>query len=265
VFGRAYFYKGHSSVILKAIDSLGGLLFGPDTYRRYHYKLAKRLAERKRYEVYKQHLIWLTDPDFIIARDRVEERGIEGCPYDRCFTLLSLARMVRGVEGHFAECGVRYGKSSTFILTGAGPESTKWLHVFDSFEGLSEPSDADVQAGGKSEWSKGDLAVAEDIVRQNLRDFGDRLALHKGWIPDRFGDVADKTFSLVHVDVDLYEPTLASVEFFYPRVQSGGVIACDDYGSGHCPGAKRAIDEFFADKPENVLSLTSGQSVVIKI
>lgn len=255
--------KGHT-VIIKALDSLGGLLLGREKYRRSYYKLAKRLAARQRYEVYKPHLIWLTDPEFIAARDMAEERGIEGSPYDRCFTLMTSARMVRNIPGNFAECGVRYGKSSLFLLTGAGMQSTKRLHIFDSFQGLSEPSDADVQSGGKSEWSKGDLAVPQDIVRQNLSAFGDRVDLHKGWIPDRFPDVADQEFSLVHVDVDLYEPTLASVEFFYPRVKPGGVIICDDYGSGDCPGAKKAIDEFFADKPENVLSLTSGQSIVIK-
>ncbi|KJS40452.1 MAG: methyltransferase [Roseovarius sp. BRH_c41] len=252
------------TVIIKALDSLGGLLLGREKYRRSYYKLAKRLAARQRYEVYKPHLIWLTDPEFIAARDMAEARGIEGIPYDRCFTLLTSARMVRGIEGNFAECGARYGKSSLFLLTGAGMQSTKRLHIFDSFQGLSEPSDADVQSGGKSEWSKGDLAVPEDIVHQNLSAFGDRVDLHKGWIPDRFNDVADQQFSLVHVDVDLYEPTLASVEFFYPRVKPGGVILCDDYGSGDCPGAKKAIDEFFADKPENVMSLTSGQSLVIK-
>ena len=251
-------------MIIKALDSLGGLLFGREKYRRGHYKLAKRLAARQRYEVYKPHLIWLTDPEFIAARDMAEQRGIEGSPYDRCFTLMTSARMVRNIPGNFAECGVRYGKSSLFLLTGAGAQSTKRLHIFDSFPGLSEPSDADVQSGGKSEWSKGDLAVPQDIVRQNLSAFGDRVDLHKGWIPDRFNDVADQEFSLVHVDVDLYEPTLASVEFFYPRVKPGGIIICDDYGSGDCPGAKKAIDEFFADKPENVLSLTSGQSIVIK-
>ncbi|WP_417727300.1 TylF/MycF/NovP-related O-methyltransferase [Roseovarius sp.] len=251
-------------MIIKAIDTLGGLLLGRETYRRWHYKLAKRLAERQGFEVYKKQMIWQTDPEFVEARDKAKLRGIQGIPNDRSYTLLALARLVREIEGNFAECGSRYGKSSLFLLSGAGPQSAKRLHVFDSFEGLSDPGQDDIQTSGKSEWSKGDLAVPEDIVRRNLSEFGDRVVLHKGWIPERFGDVEDEEFSLVHIDVDLYEPTLAAVAFFYPKVKPGGVILCDDYGSADCPGAKKAIDEFFSDKPEKILSMTSGQSLVIK-
>jgi hypothetical protein len=42
------------------------------------------------------------------------------------------------------------------------------------------------------------------------------------------------------------------------------VIVCDDYGSAYCPGAKKAIDEFFSDKLEQVISLPTGQSLVVK-
>lgn len=251
-------------MIGKAIDYLGERLWGRERYRRKYYKLAKKIASAKGFEVYKPHVIWLTDKDFVAARDKVLQGGIEGIPNDRCYMLLETARHVRGVEGHFAECGVRYGKSSLFLMTGAGRDSKKCLHVFDSFEGLSDPGVRDVKSSGDSEWSKGDLAVPEDIVRRNLAEFGDRVVLHKGWIPDRFNEVENERFSLVHVDVDLYEPTRDAVAFFYPRMTPGGILICDDYGFASCPGAKQAIDEFFANKPENVLALTSGQSVVIK-
>lgn len=248
----------------KAIDYLGERLWGREYYRRRYYKVAKNIAGAKDFEVYKPNLAWLDDADYRAALAKVLEREIEGIPNDRCYTLLDIARSLRGIDGDFAECGVRYGKSSLFLLTGAGPDSPKRLHVFDSFAGLSDPGPQDVKSSGDLEWAKGDLAVPEDIVRRNLAEFGDRVVLHKGWIPDRFDEVATERFSLVHVDVDLYEPTLASVEFFYSRVAPGGVILCDDYGSVDCPGAKKAIDEFFADKPENVIGLTTGQSLVIK-
>ncbi len=251
-------------MIMRGIDYLGERLWGRDYYRRRYYKLAKKMAAAKGFDVYKPNLVWLSDPLYSGALGKVRERGIEGIPNDRCYMLLEIARSLRGIEGHFAECGVRYGKSSLFLMTGAGADSGKCLHVFDSFEGLSDPGPQDVKPGGDLEWSRGDLAVPEEIVRRNLSDFGDRVVLHKGWIPDRFPEVENERFSLVHVDVDLYEPTMAAIEFFYPRVNSGGVILCDDYGSADCPGAKRAIDAFFDDKPENVIGLTSGQSLVIK-
>lgn len=252
-------------MFFSAIDYIGGVLMGRDAYRRGHYKLAKKIAARQDFEVYKPHLIWQADEDYIAAREIARARGIEGLPHDRGYILLEAARLVRDIDGHFAECGVRYGKSSVFLLTGAGKDSSKCLHIFDSFAGLSDPDGRDVQESGVAEWEQGDLAVPEDIVRRNLAEFGDRVILHKGWIPERFSEVETDRFSFVHVDVDLFEPTLATAEFFYPRLNPGGFMICDDYGSAYCPGAKKAIDTFFADKPEHVISLPTGQAMVIKL
>ena len=44
----------------------------------------------------------------------------------------------------------------------------------------------------------------------------------------------------------------------------GGIILCDDYGFLTCPGAKTAMDAFFADKPEEIVNLPTGQGLVIK-
>ena len=103
----------------------------------------------------------------------------------------------------------------------------------------------------------------EDTVRHNLSGLDD-IEFHRGWIPERFAEVADRRFSLAHVDVDLYQPTLESMEFFYPRLSAGGILVCDDYGSRKCPGAYKAVNEFMADKPEGVLHLPTGQSLVYK-
>ena len=54
------------------------------------------------------------------------------------------------------------------------------------------------------------------------------------------------------------------MEFFYPRVSPGGIILCDDYGSALCPGAREAMDDFFADKAERVVELTTGQGYIMK-
>jgi len=251
-------------MLRQVIDYLGTLRHGRDAYRRRQYKRAKKIAHRYGYEVYLSHLIWLSDSEFVSAREMAKRRGIKGIPHDRCYVLLESMRQVRHVPGHLAECGSRYGKSSLFLLTSMGDASEKSLHIFDSFEGLSKPGTHDLDEAGETFWEHGDLAVLEDNLRRNLAGFGDRLVLHKGWIPERFHEVEDERFSLVHIDVDLYEPTRDAVTFFYPRVNPGGVIICDDYGSSLCPGAKRAIDEFFSDKLEQVFSLPTGQSLVIK-
>ena len=177
--------------------------------------------------------------------------------YDRRYTLDQFVKTVGRIDGDTVECGAYEGASSFLIcrrIAGMG----KRHHVFDSFAGLSRPRMEDGEY-----WTEGDLSCSEEMVREKLRPF-DFVLYHNGWIPSRFGEVSDCTFSFVHLDVDLYQPTLDSLRFFYGRVARGGLILCDDYGFVTCPGARLAMDEFFADKPESIVGLSTGQGLVIK-
>jgi len=100
-------------------------------------------------------------------------------------------------------------------------------------------------------------------VENNLSEF-DNVKLYKGWIPERFQELESKSFAFVHIDVDLYEPTHDSITFFYPRLNSNGILLCDDYGFTTCPGATKAIDDFLSDKPEKMISLSCGGGFLIK-
>lgn len=179
---------------------------------------------------------------------------------DRRLMMYQLMRLIDDVPGDTVECGTLEGAGSYLILA-MNKQSRKherWHHVFDSFEGLSIPGDTDGE-----HWSAGDLSVSEDTVRGNL-SVSDRFTLHKGWIPTRFDEVNERRFAFVHIDVDLYQPTLDSIAYFYPRLSDGGIILCDDYGSGLCPGATKAVDEFLADKPEKMLYMSCGSGFMIK-
>lgn len=200
--------------------------------------------------------LWLGDAAFfrnyerLVGRDNYHSAG-------RKFFLRSLLPLTRDVPGDTAECGVFQGASSYFICAftrGSG----KRHHLFDSFAGLSQPAAAD-----GAHWREHDFAADEAIALRNLAEF-DFVESHKGWIPSEFSQVADRRFSFVHVDVDLYQPTRDSVEFFYPRLAPGGILLCDDYGFGTCPGAKRAVDEFLRDKPEPLVHVPTGQGLFIK-
>jgi hypothetical protein len=134
-------------------------------------------------------------------------------------------------------------------------------YIFDSFEGLSEPGHLD----GKY-WSTGNLSFSEELVIDMLKPFvvNKDYFSYKGWIPSRFNDVSDVKFSFVHVDVDLFRPTLDSIEFFYDKIVAGGIFLCDDYGFSTCPGATKSIDEFLANKIEKMIYLPDGGGYFIK-
>ncbi|HSD42676.1 MAG TPA: TylF/MycF/NovP-related O-methyltransferase [Burkholderiales bacterium] len=68
----------------------------------------------------------------------------------------------------------------------------------------------------------------------------------------------------MHLDVDLYAPTRACLEYFLPRLVSGGVVVCDDYGSSAFPGAARAWDEVCGDGALPFVELPTGQAVILK-
>lgn len=200
-------------------------------------------------------LDWWDNRDFDSFLRRFDEE--DGLNAYRKWTVTQLLRLTRGLPGDTAECGVYKGATSQLICA-SNLGTGKTHHLFDSFEGLSAPGPLD-----GDHWREGDLVCPEDRVRDLLASF-DAVRYHKGWIPDRFVDVADLVFSFVHIDVDLAEPTAVSLAFFYPRTSEGGIIVCDDYGHSTCPGSTRAVDEFLADKPESMLSLPAGGGFLVR-
>ena len=237
-------------------------LFVGDKIKRYEAKhdLVVSLAERWGFRAYNRNLSWHHDDEY----QEVWQNYSESKPYihDRKFTIYSIARSLRSVGGDIAECGV-FKAGSSFLMMSASEGTGKRFFGFDSFEGLSEPGEKD-QTGKDTAfvWKKNDMAVTLDIAQKNLEKFGDLCTIYKGWIPDRFNEVTDHKFSLIHIDVDLYDPTMSSLEFFFPRMSKGGVIVCDDYGFETCPGARKAMDEFFSSKNMSVIHLPTGQGVV---
>jgi O-methyltransferase len=179
--------------------------------------------------------------------------------YDRKFAMREFARLALKRHGSLAECGVYKGASAYILakeIKALNPCAK--LHLYDSFEGLSSSSEFD----GKH-WTKGDLNGSLTEVQTNLAEFAPCITYHKGWIPDCFDTASDELFSFVHIDVDLHEPTRDALAYFYPRMAPLGIIICDDYGFETCPGARKAVDEFFRAKHETVLHLPTGQGIVI--
>jgi hypothetical protein len=168
-----------------------------------------------------------------------------------------MLRLLPPVAGDLAECGVFEG-ASAYQLCRFASEHGRKVHLFDSFRGVSAPKENDGVY-----WTEGGLSASEEKVRANLKEF-DCFETFPGWIPAAFGNVADRRYAFVHIDVDLEQPTFDSIAFFYPRVSKGGVMLLDDHGYDTCPGARKAALNFMADKPEPVIDLSTGQGLIIK-
>lgn len=220
-------------------------------------RLAKFLVPRYRFKW--PQMQWWDNSWFNQYLAKFDE--LSGMNTDRRWMVYQLLRLVDQVPGDMAECGVYRGSTSYLMLKvnsqrAAGP---RHHYIFDSFEGLSSPGQAD-----GSYWRSGALAAPEQEVANNLAEFAGAFSLHKGWIPQAFPAVEQCKFAFVHIDVDLFQPTYDSISFFYSRLNPGAILLCDDYGFTSCPGATKACDDFLADKPEKMVSLSGGGGFMIK-
>lgn len=182
---------------------------------------------------------------------------------DRCYIIHKFCLHCLNLEGDFAECGVY--KGGTAFMTAYTLRSNsvldKQVHLFDTFVGM--PSFAELGIDGHKEGDFGDVSLNE--VKQFLSEFP-FVFFHPGVLPDTLSDVRDSRFAYVHVDVDLYDTTMELCNFFYDRMVRGGIMIFDDYGfPGYELAERKAVDEFFSDKPESPISLRTGQCFVYKL
>ncbi len=195
---------------------------------------------------------------FLIPGDRIDRRICRLEPWDHVrrdmLVLLMRSVTVRQVAGDFAELGVYKGATARLIHHYV-PERT--LHLFDTFSGFDRSQiEAASQAGQFSDTSV-------DAVMRKIAPRNQNVVIHAGRFPDTVTPDLGK-FAFVHLDADLFDPILAGLEFFYPRVPAGGIIVVHDYNAW--PGARRAVDQFFAAKSEVPLPMPdkSGSAVIVK-
>lgn len=172
-------------------------------------------------------------------------------------SLLELLNKTHNLPGINAEVGVYKGGTGLLIAA----NSKKEVHLFDTFEGLPQ-EDPTIDTGHR----KGDFNDVTLEHVQNLLKNYPNAHIHKGLFPQDTGhNITDKRFAFVYLDVDLYESTKDSLEFFYPRMVPGGVIVTDDYNWHATPGVNKAMDEFLTDKPEQLVLSTKTQAYFIKV
>ena len=197
--------------------------------------------------------VWKSDKDFYkITKDLNLKHAhisydLDNPVIERLYNIFKISQEQSHIDGDFAECGVYYGGTAIFMET----QCKTMLHLFDSWQGISELTEYD------NEFYKDNKFAGNIIYTIRLFKDSNKVRLYRGWIPDRFKDVPDVRFSLVHLDLDLYNPTKASLEFFMDRMSLGGKIVCDTH-EGTGTGVKKAIDELFDD----YTVLSTGQIII---
>lgn len=191
--------------------------------------------------------------------------GNTGITPQGLYTLLHFLKESLSLVGDVVECGVWRGGSAKLLRdTLIEEKSDKQLHLFDSFEGMARVDTAE-DRHDVGDFRDTSLDHVRQFVTGSLASDADNVVqFHKGWIPDTFAGLEDMKICFAHIDLDLYQSILDALTFIYPRLSSRGVIVFDDYGFASCPGARKAVDEFFSDKSETPFVLSTAQAFVIK-
>jgi O-methyltransferase len=139
-------------------------------------------------------------------------------------------------DGYLAEVGVYKGGSLKHLAL-SFPE--RLILGFDSFEGLPREQWSEMEIHSPGEFSD----TSMEAVLKFLDDCTNRVRLFKGIFPDSAATIKDYKFSFVHIDTDFYLSVKACINWFWPRLLTGGIMVFDDYEWPNCPGVKKALDE----------------------
>ncbi|MEK7571968.1 MAG: TylF/MycF/NovP-related O-methyltransferase [Patescibacteria group bacterium] len=167
------------------------------------------------------------------------------------------------IPGDIVELGSYDGTTSILIqktLDQLG--SKKTIHAYDSFEGLPEKSTKD----GVTAFYAGSCKTQKEALIHNFKQHKTKLPkIHEGWFADTLPKGLPKQISFAHLDGDFYSSIFESLINVYPKLSKGAIVVIDDYSdpkvhdvNNILPGVKKACDEFFKDKKEQVGVLIAG-------
>lgn len=186
---------------------------------------------------------------------------MQGTPPSEAYFIVDAIAKCKDVDGDLCEFGVAQGETSALIANEI-ITNNKILHLFDSFEGLSKPTEHDVlkddifSLGTMNAYS-GSMSYPEEMVCHRLNEISfqkQRYTIHKGFIDQvlRNDILLPKQVCFAYVDFDLYEPIKLTLAYLHQTTSKGSIIIVDDYDY-FSTGVKIAVDEFLRKKNSSSL------------
>lgn len=237
----------------------------------YFKKIVKKIVHFFGLEISRRHIKDSfppdVSPDFLEIYKKV--RPYTMTSPERILALCEAMKYVQDkhIEGDIVECGVWKGGSmmavaETLLRTG---DTNRDLYLFDTFEGMSSPTENDVDIAGvtaeilldRSDKEKDETVwcnASLDVVKTALGSTGypsGKVHFIKGMVEDTIPEFIPEKIALLRLDTDWYESTKHEMEHLFPRLAKGGVLIIDDYG--HWQGARKAVDEYLENNQIRIL------------
>jgi hypothetical protein len=197
---------------------------------------------------------------------------------DKLHALITATKYVHDhkIPGAIVECGVWRGGSMHAVARtlDAQDDHSRELFLFDTFEGMTEPTEKDERHDGRTaadllETSERSAAVWAQASLEDVQSGfagvpypGERIHYVQGPVEKTIPDQAPEQIALLRLDTDWYESTKHEFDHLYPRLVSGGVLLIDDYG--WWKGSRTATQEFLAETGERLLliRMASGRVAI---
>lgn len=214
---------------------------------------------------------FMTDPSFVKAYQRgTVAAGNDYLWHWRVHIGLWTAYSASKLAGDFVECGVNRGFLSSAIMEYLDWDAMgKTFYLLDTFCGLDDRylSELDIQTGAleknKRALENGFYADQAESVQANFSQWK-HVQIIQGSIPETLSSVKTDRIAYLHLDMNCSPPEVASLNFFWEKLSPGAFVLLDDYAYIGHGSQKTALDDAVETKNSRIVSLPSGQGLLIK-
>ncbi len=203
---------------------------------------------------------WLLDREFQDTHAIIKDRTL--VDIYRCYELWHLLSQTAHLDGDVLEVGTWRGGTGCLLgkrakLLGLATE----IFLCDTFEGVVKTGDVDANYGG-GEHADTSIPIVEGLAK----DLGlDNIRILKGIFPEDTADqIADRTFRLCHIDVDVYQSGKDILEWAWARMPVGGIVVFDDFGFPSTTGITKLVHEFEGLDDRVCVQNLNGHAVYVK-
>jgi hypothetical protein len=220
-------------------------------------------------------LDFLTDREFLAAYHRGMDSGHRICRAPgskadihvewRVHVILWAAWHASQLPGDFVECGVNTGMYSLALCEYVKLNRLeKSIYLFDTFSGIprEQITDREMELGRLQEneqWYE----ECYETAKRNFAPFP-RAILVRGRVPDSLATQTIARVCYLSIDMNIVEPEIAAIRFFWDKLSPGAPVVLDDYGWAGFAPQKEAMDAFAAEKGVKILNLPTGQGLLLK-
>jgi hypothetical protein len=225
--------------------------------------------------VWHKNMAFLREPRFVEAYNRGMDSGHRICREPgsktdihiewRIHVLCWAASHAVKLAGDFVECGVNTGICSLAVAHYVDFNSTaKKFFLFDTFADIPSEQMSDRERSlGREEENRRYYEDCYETARQNFAPYPNAVLI-RGRVPDTLSSVQIDRVAYLAIDMNIVAPEIAAIRHFWGRLVAGAPVILDDYGwLGYIP-QKDAMDEFAASVGCKILTLPTGQGLLLK-